>query len=258
MKLSESLVSIIVPAYNVASALPACVESLLSQSYTDLEIIIVDDSSKDDTYKIANILKKCDARIKVFRNKKRYGVAVSFNRALKWSRGQFIAFMNPTDIASMHKIKKQVKFLTMNPKVVAVGTQCTVINNKQKIKSIYPQEHTSIYATLLHGISMRFESTLINRLLLPKDLLKFTTDVYPFIYSSVFLKIAQYGTLANLPHYFYWHSQDSLSNFKQQARSNRLISCLQLLIQSLAEHDYRPHLKTFLQPFATPVKAIFR
>ncbi|MBI2443341.1 MAG: glycosyltransferase family 2 protein [Candidatus Levybacteria bacterium] len=259
MKLIESLVSVIVPVYNASTLLPRSVESLLRQTHQNLEIIIVDDSSKDDTYKIATILKKCDSRIRVLRNKKRYGPAICFNRALRQARGQFVTFMNPTDIASAYKIKKQVQYLLQNPKVVAVGTQCAVVkDHKNKEKTSFPEKHEQIYPTLLHGISMRFETALINRHLLPKDIIKFTTNAYPFIFSSLFLKLSQYGKLANLNNLLYTHYEEALSSYKQQNRKGRAVSYLALLLKSIAEHDYRPSLKAFLQPFTTPVRTMFR
>jgi len=259
MKLADSLVSVILPVYNASSVLPQSVESLLKQTHQNLEIIIVDDSSKDDTYKIATILKKCDSRIRVFRNKKRYGPAISLNRAIRLAKGQFVTFMNPTDVASAFKIKKQVQFLENNPKVVAVGTQCAVIKeNKNKEKTSFPEKHEQIYPTLLHGISMRFETALINRHLLPKDLIRFTTNTYPFIFSGLFLKMLQYGRIANLNQSLYTHFENALAAYRQQTRKGKIISSVGLLLKSVAEHDYRPSVKAFLHPLTTPVRTMFR
>lgn len=259
MKLTDSLVSIIIPAYNASTLLPRAIESLLNQSYLDIEIIVIDDSSRDDTYKIATILKKCDSRIKILRNKKRYGPAICLNRAMRIAKGRFVTFMNPTDVASMHKIKKQVNFLKKNPKTVAVGTQCTLLKeaSKTKNKTSYPEHHDEIYPTLLHGISMRFESTLIDRHLLPKDIIKFTTNTYPFIFSSLFMKLLQYGKLANLNHYLYAHYEAAVANYKKQGTTGKAGSYMKLFLQSFTEHDYRPSLKAFLEPFTSPVKTIF-
>ncbi|MDP3941898.1 MAG: glycosyltransferase family 2 protein [bacterium] len=259
MKLNESLVSIIVPVYNVSTFLPKTVESLLRQSYKDLEVILVDDGSRDDTYKIAQILKKCDSRIRVLRNKKRYGPAVSFNRAMQKATGQFVTFMNPTDIASAYKIKKQVQFLRGNPKVVAVGTQCSIVKNgKYKEKTAFPKEHEQIYPTLLHGISMRFETALINRHLLPKDLIRFTTNTYPFIFSSLFLKMLQYGQISNLSQHLHTQFEDMSATYHKQDTKGRIASHIGLFVKSFTEHDYRPSIKAFLEPFTTPVRTMFR
>lgn len=259
MKLTESLVSVILPVYNASSQLPKAVESLLRQSYQNLEVIIVDDSSKDDTYKIAQILKKCDNRIRVLRNKKRYGPAVCLNRAMRKASGQFVTFMNPTDLASSYKIKKQVQFLSQNPKVVAVGTQCNIVKNgNQKERTAFPEEHDQIYPTLLHGISMRFETALINRHLLPKDIIRFTTSAYPFIFSGLFLKILQYGRVSNLNQHLYTQVEDSSLAYSKQDTKNRISSHVSLFIKSITEHDYRPSIKAFLLPFTTPVRTIFR
>src|SRR3989344_4392867 len=95
---NSPLVSIVLPVQNCESFLPACLESLLKQSYENIEIIAIDDKSRDNSLKILKYYKKQDNRIKVFSNVKKYGFPVCFNRAFKKANGQFIAFMGAQDI----------------------------------------------------------------------------------------------------------------------------------------------------------------
>lgn len=257
MKITESLVSIVLASHNSESTLGKCLESLLAQSYTNLEILVIDDFSKDETAKIVRRFKQNDARIRFYRNKKRYGPAVSFNRGLKRAKGQYIAFMNANDSISPLKIKKQVNFLLSEPKVVAVGTQVNNYFSKRiRTKSSYPLEHEQIYQKMLHGIPMKFESALINRSLLPKDLLKFTTNAYPFIYSKVFLQMLQYGKLANLDQALYNHATLEKSAYKLQKKTTFAFNFAGMMIQSFYDHDYRPSLKALAETGLKSIKEV--
>ena len=94
-----------------------------------------------------------------------------------------------------------------NSDVVAVGAQCVFIEGKNKRigKSNFPKHNQDIYQSPLHGVSMQFETIMINRNLLPKDVLKFNTKSKTFIYSDVFLKLLPYGKVSNLDEYLHYH-----------------------------------------------------
>jgi len=106
-----SRVSIITPAYNAAPYLAETVKSVQSQTYQDWEMIIVDDCSKDDTYEVAKRFAEEDSRIKVMRNSKNSGVAVTRNNALEVASGEYIAFLDSDDIWLPEKLEKQVDFM---------------------------------------------------------------------------------------------------------------------------------------------------
>lgn len=106
-----SRVSIITPAYNSALYLEESVNSVLAQTFTNWEMIIVDDCSTDSTYHLALSLAEKDSRIKVFQNEKNSGVAVTRNRALDEATGEYIAFLDSDDLWLPQKIEKQLKFM---------------------------------------------------------------------------------------------------------------------------------------------------
>src|SRR6185437_12581413 len=183
MKFKDSVVTVIIPVYNASKYLPDCLNSLALQTYQDLQIIVIDDHSRDDSLKILRKFNKNFAHFEIYSNKKRYGLAVCYNRALKRAKGKFIAFMNPHDVNAISRFKRQVNFLLNNPKTVAVGTQYTSIDefNKKLERSDLPEEHDTIYDTLLPTSSLHPETVMINRELLPNDLLYFRNNKYPFI-----------------------------------------------------------------------------
>src|SRR5476651_2799819 len=98
MKLKDSVVTVILPVYNASKYLPDCLNSLAMQSYQNLQIIVIDDHSRDDSLKILRRYKKNFENFEIYPNKKRYGLAICYNRALKRARGKYIAFINPHDI----------------------------------------------------------------------------------------------------------------------------------------------------------------
>ncbi len=249
---NQPLISILLPVHNSAPTLSECILSLLNQSYKNIEIIAINDKSSDKSSSILNALKKKDKRLRIYKNVKRYGLAVTLNRLAKKAKGSFIAFMDTDDISSPNRLKKQLNFLLHNTDVVAVGSQCTFIDEKGKKigRSDFPTENSLIYANPLHGISMQFETVLINKTLLPKDVLRFHTGSNPFIYSDIFMKLMPYGKFANLEDFLHFHRNDPkiyLSNIKRN-----IISLVKLWIKSKALYDYTPPLRSFFSPIIKP------
>jgi len=223
----DPLISVILPIRNNEQFLADCLESLLGQNYNNIEIIAIDDASNDNSPNILKEFRGKDKRIKIFRNIKKYGHAISLNRAIKKSKGKFISFMNPSDIVRANKFVKQITFLKQNPKVVAVGTQCIFIqpNGKQKGKSSYPAQSKD-------GISVLMESVIINRLAIPKDLLYFPAKKHLFLHSDMAVKLMAYGQLANLAEFLHLHRRrDKIASFEKQ-----IFSLAKLWINSRFQH----------------------
>ncbi len=247
----KPLISILLPVHNSEEYLPECVNSLLNQTYKNIEIVAIDDKSSDKSYKLLNQFKKKDKRVRVYKNIKRYGIAITLNRLLKKSKGSYIAFMDTNDISSLNRIKKQYKFLINNPGIVAVGSQCTFINEKDKKigKSDFPPYHDLIAQNPLHGISMQFETVLINKMILPKDVLRFTTNSKPFVYSDLFMKLLPFGKFANMEDFLHYHRNDPKIYLSDVKRN--IISLIKLWLRSTSLYDYQPPLRTF---FSTIIK----
>ena len=89
-------ISIIVPIYNVEKYLPRCIESILAQTFTNFELILVNDGSEDDSGEVCDRYAKEDKRIKVI-HKKNGGVSSARNAGLKNSIGNYIGFVDPDD-----------------------------------------------------------------------------------------------------------------------------------------------------------------
>ena len=92
----KSLISVIVPVYNIEEYLPRCVKSIVNQSYKNLEILLVDDGSTDGTGALCDSLAETDSRIRVF-HKKNGGSSSARNLGIKEARGEFLAFVDSDD-----------------------------------------------------------------------------------------------------------------------------------------------------------------
>lgn len=108
-----NLVSIIMPSYNTEQFIVTTIESVLSQTYKDWELIIVDDCSPDNTDEVVKPY-LMNTRIRYLKNVKNSGAAVSRNRALREAKGKWIAFLDSDDLWMPDKLEKQINFMEMN------------------------------------------------------------------------------------------------------------------------------------------------
>ena len=109
----SNLVSIIMPSYNTGRFIGETIESVLAQSYSDWELIIVDDCSKDNTDDVVSQY-LADERICYIKNETNSGAAISRNRALREAKGKWIAFLDSDDLWEPDKLKNQIAFMEDN------------------------------------------------------------------------------------------------------------------------------------------------
>lgn len=150
-------ISVVMSVYNGMPYLKEAVDSILAQSYKNFEFIIVDDASIDGTWKYLRGLK--DKRIKLIKNKKNLGLALSLNKALRQAHGDYIARMDADDISYPVRLKKQLDYLERNKKVDLCGSWATLINDdgavvgknrKNPLNDDDLKKLLSIYPTIIH------------------------------------------------------------------------------------------------------------
>ena len=108
----DGLVSIIMPSWNTGRYIAESIQSVLAQTYTNWELIIVDDCSTDNTDEV--IANFCDKRIRYLQNTQNSGAALTRNRALREANGEWIAFLDSDDIWLPEKLEKQIEFMKRN------------------------------------------------------------------------------------------------------------------------------------------------
>lgn len=112
--LKEGLVSIITPAYNSGKYISETIESVLKQTYSNWEMIIINDSSKDDTLNIINRYAKQENRIKVINLVTNGGAANAWNQGFKVMQGEFLSFIDSDDLWVEDKLEKQITYIKTN------------------------------------------------------------------------------------------------------------------------------------------------
>lgn len=111
-ELEENLISIIMPSYNASAFIINSIASIQKQTYTRWELLIVDDCSSDNTVELIENISDC--RIRLFKNEKNYGAAISRNKALREAKGKWIAFLDSDDIWAPTKLEEQLTFMRKN------------------------------------------------------------------------------------------------------------------------------------------------
>jgi glycosyltransferase involved in cell wall biosynthesis len=110
----NDLVSIITPSYNSEKFISKTIKSVLAQTYKKWEMIIVDDTSSDNSNEIIEAFVRNDKRIKLFKLKKNSGPAVTRNVAIQEAKGKYIAFLDADDLWKPNKLEDQIAFMKKN------------------------------------------------------------------------------------------------------------------------------------------------
>ena len=117
-------ISIIMPAYNAEKYIREAIESILNQTYTDFEFIIINDGSTDKTKEI--IKSYSDPRIVYMENEENSGIVVTLNKGLKCAQGEYIARMDSDDISLPDRFEKQIAYMDKHKDVGVLGTSIII------------------------------------------------------------------------------------------------------------------------------------
>lgn len=172
MKIINELVSIIMPAFNCEKYVAESIESVLKQTYTNWEMIIVNDKSSDNTKKIIEMYEKSEPRIKLINLEKNQGAAVARNIALEEAKGQYIAFLDSDDRWKNKKLEKQLNFMKNN-KYGFTFTEYEYIldenNNKNKIFRVISEldYHTALKNTIIGCLTVVIDRKIIGDFRMP-------------------------------------------------------------------------------------------
>lgn len=159
----EGLVSVIMPIYNSEKYLAATLNSIFVQDYKDIEIVLVDDCSKDNSANIISELQKEHPEIVYFLQEKNMGAGAARNKALELANGRYVAFLDSDDIWMPEKIKKQIQLMTSEEApfsytaIEMMDENGTTIKGKRNIKEICD------YRYLLHNTIIATSSVIVDR-----------------------------------------------------------------------------------------------
>ncbi len=160
----NELISVVIPSYNRKNTILSCIRSVLEQTYSNLEVIVIDDGSTDYTYTLFN--DSFDDRVKFFRYEENRGACYARNLGAELSSGAYIAFQDSDDIWKKTKLAKELSYLKKeNADMVFCG-----MNRKDpihKTSKYYPDEtfrtDRNILAQLLENNAVSTQTILIKR-----------------------------------------------------------------------------------------------
>jgi glycosyltransferase involved in cell wall biosynthesis len=213
----QPTISVLIPAFNVAKYLPKCLDSLQAQTYTNLEIILIDDGSSDDTLQVANAYALKDSRIHVY-SYENAGISKTRNRALEHASGELLFFIDSDDFLHKNAFTAMIERMQQTQSDIV---QCGFVMDypffKLYRKVASYKEYTPLQA--LHALvknkginnypwAKLFKASCFENVRFPEDVKGFE-DTY-----TIFKAIAQAKKVASMPERFYHYVQrkGSLTN----------------------------------------------
>lgn len=132
MNYSKKLVSVIMPCFNCEKTVAASIESILNQTYQNIEILIIDDGSKDNTYEILKKFQSKHKNIRLFKNQDNLGLTKSLNILIEESKGEYIARQDSDDISVIDRISLQYEFMEQK-ELDFCSSRATILYSGKKI-----------------------------------------------------------------------------------------------------------------------------
>lgn len=140
---SEPLVSVCIPAYNSSAYIEETIRSVMAQEYQNIELIVVDDRSSDDTVCIVKHLQEEDDRIKLFENEKNLGMSGNWSRCLELCQGEFVKLICADDMIEPNALKLEAKALMEHPTVNLVESDTRLVDINGKTIGRFKRYHKS-------------------------------------------------------------------------------------------------------------------
>lgn len=206
-------VSIVCPVYNCEKFVAKTIQSVLSQSYTNFDLIVVDDCSTDNTLSI--IKSFFDPRIKLIINEKNSGTAYSRNVALNNADGDYVAFLDGDDIWLPDKLSKQIKFMESNNHQFSYTDYELIDENDNRLNIYYTGPNVVTYKKFIRIDYIGTSTAIYKRNICP--LLQIPNDIYKRNDDAMWLIVSKYADCYRMPGIFsqYRKSKNSISSGKK-------------------------------------------
>jgi glycosyltransferase involved in cell wall biosynthesis len=186
-------ITVLMPVYNCELYIQEAVDSILNQTFTDFEFLIIDDASSDKTVTIIKTYN--DLRIKLIEKPLNTGYTNSLNYGLTIASGEYIARMDGDDISLPERFAKQVAFLDKNLDVVLCGTALKIIDSYRVI--CYPEFHEDIKLEMLKRNCIVHPSVMFKKSVLNNNYIKYDISKEPAEDYNLWTKLLLYGKLYN-------------------------------------------------------------
>ncbi len=229
MSTQSPTVSVAMAVYNAECYVSEAIDSILNQTFTDFELLIIDDGSTDGSLKILQDYAAKDDRISI-NHQENQGIFRTRNTLLHQSRGEFIAVMDADDIALPERLERQVAFLQQHQEVVCVGSSLDWIDEKGRFigHNPMPESDEELQRFMIGGISLMHHPTVMARrsVILQvggyDDTFKTSGDL------DLWLRMGEIGKLANIKEsltHYRLHSRSITSAKQKQQTKDSLRAC---------------------------------
>ena len=238
----KPVISVLMPVYNCSNYIHNSTISILNQTFSDFELIIIDDCSTDNT---VDILKNFnDKRILLIEKQKNTGITNSLNYGLDIAKGKYIARMDGDDISNIDRLEKQYRFMEGNPDVVLCGGGYEAINSNYehaqqgdifgdkggiRTKTFNPYLlHGELVFDLITRCSFAHPTVMIKSEVLKMHKLKYDPKFEPAEDYEMWTRLSEYGKLANIPdilikHRIHEHQTTNTRSFEQKQLSKQIM-----------------------------------
>jgi glycosyltransferase involved in cell wall biosynthesis len=204
--------SVLMPVYNAERYVAEAVESILAQTYSDFEFLIINDGSTDGSLKILRRYERQDSRIRLI-SRANTGYVVALNEMLDLARGEYIARMDADDMALPERFARQVDYLRANPECLAVGSMVLLVDAEgEPLRPFFVNNLTHEEIDRAHlsgkGGALAHPAAMMRCAAL-RAIGGYHTDAFPVEDLDLFLRLAERGRLANLPEVLLHHRRHS-------------------------------------------------
>lgn len=190
-------VTVLMPVYNGAQYVGQAIDSILNQTYSSFELLILDDGSTDGTREI--ISRYRDERIRLLVNPERLKLSGALNRGMLEAKGVFIARMDADDISRPNRIERQIDYLHKNPGVAVCGAWVRRFGKGRKRVDRNPVEHEAIKAYSLFECPFSHPAVVFDRAKLASAGLRYNGEYYPTEDYELWSRVVHLYPCANIP-----------------------------------------------------------
>lgn len=237
------LVSVIMPVYNAEKYVGGAIESILKQSYSNFELILIEDCSTDNTLNVIRNYRDC--RIRLFINESNQGISYSTNLGIENSQGKYIALMDDDDISMPHRLVREVCYLEEHSDIDVLGGHAAVIDAEGRYLKMWemPRWNPSYNkATLLfEGVPFCNGSVMIRKKFLEENHLRYQENCYGIQDHKFYVDCSKVGKISAIGECilcYRLHGESETVNSKKNHSEKRAELFAMIQSESLRESGY--------------------
>jgi glycosyltransferase involved in cell wall biosynthesis len=225
---NKPLVSVLIPCYNVAPFVTQAIDSIINQTYKNIELIIINDGSTDDTFEKLKEFEKKDSRVKLYNNEINIGLIKTLNKGIDLCNGLYISRFDADDIMPLNRIEKQIAIVNQNLNIELITSYLTYVtpngNYHSKVESFYgytlqSAKFISLFETPLAHPGMFIKTSVLRKVNFSDNLQNQHIEDYDLFSNLLFNNINLFVQTDNKDRYFYRRNPNSVSNNNKEIQN---------------------------------------